>query len=123
MGFISCDDDKALPTPKVVVACPSDTMTVVSFSKNVLPVLNANCNTTGCHSGSNPAGNLNLSSSVAYSQLMQKGLGYVDTTNPNYSVLYSQLNSTSTPMPPTGKLDACTINLVYKWIQQKAKNN
>lgn len=127
LSFISCRDDKG-PTisaalAKGEVACQSDTIKIVSFSKNVLPIFTANCSIAGCHSGSSPAANLNLTASVAYSQLMQKGSGYVDTTNPNYSVLYSQMNSVSSPMPPTGKLDTCTINMVYKWIQQKAKNN
>jgi len=123
LGFISCTKDKGTPVPKVAVTCPSDTIATVSFNLHILPIFNTYCNGAGCHSGTSLAGNLNLAPSVAYSQLTQSGKGYIDTANPNYSVLYSQMNSTSSPMPPTGKLDACTINLVYKWIQQKARNN
>jgi len=124
VGFAmsSCVWDKAKPiTTNDIKAC--DTIVTVSFTKDVLPIFNAHCIDAGCHSGTNPAGNLSLESSVAYAQLMKSGSGYVDTVNPNYSLLYAQMASVSNPMPPTGKLDDCTLNLVLKWIQQKAKNN
>jgi hypothetical protein len=117
----SCKRDKA-PIARVCNQTLPDT---VSFSKNIIPIFRNNCSITGCHSGINPtgAGHLNLDASVAYSQLMQKGKGYVDTLNPNFSVLYTQMTSYSKPMPPSGNLDVCTTLLVLKWIQQKAKNN
>ncbi len=96
---------------------------VVSFKQDVMPIMNEHCNTSGCHSGSDPAGNLNLEPSVAYAELMDSRSGYVDTINPEYSVLYAQMNSVSNPMPPIGKLDKCTLELILKWIKQKAKNN
>lgn len=95
----------------------------VSFSSDILPILNAHCNTLGCHTGTRPAGNLNLDASVAYTKLMKSGSGYIDTINPNYSLLYSLMITTSKPMPPSGKLDECKTNMILKWIQQKAKNN
>jgi hypothetical protein len=120
--FASCINDKG-ETIKPIASCIGDTLTTVSFSKHVQPIFDAHCNEAGCHSGASPAGKLNLEASVAYAQLLQKSKGYVDTLNPNYSVLYADMNSTSNPMPPSGRLDACKINLVYKWVQQKAKNN
>jgi hypothetical protein len=95
----------------------------VSFNNDLVPLFNQNCSISGCHSGNAPAGNLNLEPVVAYSQLMKKSAGYVDTIHPQYSILYSQMSSASTPMPPTGNLDQCKIDLVMKWIEQKAKNN
>jgi len=103
------------------MAC--DTTSEVSFTKDIQPIFNTHCIDAGCHSGNNPAANFNLEFSQSYAQLMKKGSGYVDIINPNYSLLYSQMNSVSNPMPPTGKLDDCTLNHVLKWIQQKAKNN
>ncbi len=111
----SCTYEKAEPK-----CTPPD---VISYSGNIQPIFDANCATTGCHSGTRPEGGLNLTAAVSYSNLMASGTGYVDTINPDFSVLYAQMNSLSSPMPPTGKLDKCTIDLVYKWIQQKAKNN
>ena len=122
--FFSCSYDKgSLPVPITNKTNSCDTIVTVSFSKNVQPVFNAHCIDAGCHSGVNAAANLDLESSTAYTQLMKKGSGYIDTVNPNYSLLYAQMQSVSQPMPPTGKLDTCTLNLVLKWIKQKAKNN
>jgi hypothetical protein len=113
----SCTYEKV--EPQVVCSTPD----TVSFKRNIQPIFNNHCNTAGCHSGSNPSGNLNLEASVAYAQLSKKSSGYLDTVNPSHSVLYGSMNSTSSPMPPNGKLDKCTLDLVLKWIQQKAKNN
>jgi hypothetical protein len=91
----------------------------ISFSKSVVPIFVNNCNTSDCHSGTYPAANLNLEPSYAYAQLTRTGSGYVNTTNPENSRLYKSLISN---MPPMGKLDATTIELITKWMQQ-AKNN
>ena len=114
--FGSCTYDKASTEP-----CPLPG--TVSFAQDIQPVFNQYCNTTDCHAGPAPGGNLNLESAVAYTQLHKQGSGYIDTITPRYSVLYAQMNSTSNPMPPDGKLDRCTQELVLKWIEQKAKNN
>jgi hypothetical protein len=95
----------------------------VSFSKEIVPVFTAYCSMSGCHSGSNPAGGLNLTASLAYQELLKSGSGYVDTVNPKYSILYATMNNPVKPMPPNGKLDECTLKMILKWIEQKAKNN
>jgi len=119
MITISCSYEKLEPASKTECE-PIDT---VSFSRNIIPIFNQHCNGSGCHSGTNPAGNLNLEASQAYAQLMNSSSGYIDTINPRYSVLHASMNSSSNPMPPSGKLDKCTLDRVLKWIQQKAKNN
>ena len=115
--FFSCTKDKG------TLQSSCNIPATVSFSKDIIPVFKQNCSTSGCHSGSNPAGNLNLDSAVAYTKLNKPGSGYLDTIQPNYSLLYSQMISTSNPMPPTGKLNGCTTSLILKWIEQKAKDN
>jgi hypothetical protein len=106
-----------------VVVCTSDTMSMVSFSKDVVPIFVNNCNSSGCHTGTNPAGHLGLDAAVAYAQLYQPGTGNIDTVTPRNSLLYSQLLSTADPMPPGGQLDKCDIALILKWIQQGGKDN
>lgn len=103
--------------------CKDSLPAVVSFSKDIQPILQKNCSTVGCHSGSSPKKNFNLETSVAYNQLLKPGSGYVDTLNPRYSVVYSSLVSTSSRMPPSGRLDPCSIDMIEKWMLQKAKNN
>jgi hypothetical protein len=93
----------------------------VSFQKDIVPIFEAHC--VSCHSGNKASGNLNLEVSVAYKNLSNIKSGYLDTINPTYSLLYASMISTSNPMPPDGKLDKCTTDLILKWIQQKAKNN
>jgi cytochrome c5 len=93
----------------------------VSFNKDIVPIFEAHC--VSCHSGNNASGNLNLESSVAYSNLIDIKSGYIDTIEPTYSLLYASMISTTNPMPKNGKLDKCTTDLILKWIQQKADNN
>lgn len=110
--LISCKKGTSEP----VCTTPS----TVSFSKDIQPIFNANCNTSGCHIGTKPAGNLNLESSQAYKNLLDSKSGYIDTLKPENSILYTSMTSKTNPMPPSGKLDACKIELVLKWIQQGA---
>jgi hypothetical protein len=113
----SCTYEKV--EPQVTCVIPD----MVSFKKDIQPIFDHHCNSAGCHAGNNPSGNLSLEAAVAYSQLSKKSNGYLDTLNPIHSVLYASMNSSGNPMPPNGKLDRCTLDLVLKWIQQKAKNN
>lgn len=111
----SCTRDRA----EILCVSPD----TVSFSHHIQPIFAKYCNESGCHSGNSPAGNLDLGQLSAYAELTNSKSGYIDTINPKFSLLYAQMNSTSNPMPPKGKLDKCTLELILKWIQQKAKNN
>ena len=95
----------------------------VSYKNDVQPIFNENCTTSGCHSGTNPKGNLNLVSSVSYQQLSNSQSGYINTTNPSSSLLYSSMKSLNNPMPPNGVLEQCKLDLILKWIEQGAQNN
>jgi hypothetical protein len=112
LSQIGCEKDYLVP--KVVeVNFP------VSFSHDVLPIFSDDCAIPTCHiSGGVPP---NLTTDKAYDELM--GLGYVDTTNVDQSILYVRLTSTTKPMPPTGKLPAEEIAYIHAWIQQGALNN
>lgn len=110
----SCKNDKG-----AVPAKGCDPPAQVSYQQHIQPIFNTYC-VSGCHSGSSPEGGLNLESSVSYAQLSN---GYIDTLNPNNSLLHFQMNYASNIMPPSGKLDQCTLDLIYKWMEQKAKNN
>lgn len=72
-----------------------------------------------CHSSGGQVPNLTAAN--AYTQLMS--LGYVDTTNAEGSTLYLRMNSSTNPMPPSGKLSDDKINKVLAWIKQGAQNN
>lgn len=116
---VSCTYDKI----ELMDNCYDHIPATVSFKKDLIPFFNANCNTQACHSGTKPKGNLNLEPSAAYTQLSKKGSGYIDTLNPNLSLLYSMLVSSTDPMPPTRRLSDCEIETVYKWIRQGGRDN
>lgn len=120
-ALFSCRNNRMRPESKSEIPCPLPQQ--VSFSKDVLPILVNECAITGCHTGRTPEGNLNLDADKAYSSLSNKRSGYIDTLTPKYSVLYGTLISTSDPMPPTGKLDQCKLDMIERWMAQKAKNN
>jgi hypothetical protein len=115
LAFVACKKG----TTEVVCNPPA----TVSFKNDIQPIFNANCNTSGCHSGNKPAGNLNLESANAYANLMDSKSGYIDLLHPENSILYVSITSKTNPMPPSGKLDECVTGLILKWIQQGAKNN
>ena len=98
-------------------------MQVISFARDVQPVFTQYCALSGCHDAVTRQSNLNLAPGSAYQSLMRTGSGYIDTLDPRSSLLYSQMRSLNTPMPPTGLLDSCTADLVLQWISKKALNN
>jgi len=124
-----------LPALIAIVCCTSctkdmtkpsncNTCLTYSFKANIVPIFQQNCAIPGCHDAGDQAGNLTLDSALAYSQITQSGTGYVNPGSPTTSVLLSQLyTGASNHMPQDGQLDACTIQEIYCWIQEGAKNN
>src|SRR5688572_19605767 len=111
LSLASCEYDYLEPKK-------ADLNVPVDFTKDVMPVLTLNCVKSGCHvTGGVPP---DLSVDKAYEQLM--GLGYVDTTNAEGSILYARMISSSKPMPPAGKLSASQTGTILAWIKQGAKN-
>lgn len=108
----ACEKDYLTPK-KVDINFP------VSFVENVVPILTEDCATPTCHVSG--AQSPNLSASKAYDELT--GLGYVDTTNAEESLLFKRIIATIKPMPPATKLSAEEIGYILAWIKQGAQNN
>lgn len=108
----ACEKDYLTPK-KVDINFP------VSFVENVVPILTEDCATPTCHVSG--AQSPNLSASNAYDELT--GLGYVDTTNAEESLLFKRIIATIKPMPPATKLSAEEIGYILAWIKQGAQNN
>jgi len=99
---------------------PDITITdTVSFANDVLPIFSTNCALSGCHITGGIAPD--LSPINAYDNLNLYSL--VDTANPEESTIYIRMNSTSSPMPPSGNLQPLEIATVLAWIEQGANNN
>lgn len=91
----------------------------VSFTSDVIPIFNAECNTSGCH---NPGGvKPDLSPANAYISLTTGG--YIIIETPEESELYRWMKGLeAVPMPPSGS-DALNTSIVLAWIQQGALEN
>jgi len=81
----------------------------VSFSVNILPLINNSCATTGCHVQGGSGNGLFEN----YNQVKSK----VD----NGSLL--QRVTVSRDMPPSGNLPSAQVDLMEKWILDGAPNN
>ena len=104
----SCTDYVIKPT-KVTV--PHS----VKFAVNIIPIFNASCNKSGCHSTG--VQSPDLSPSNAYISLIY--FGYVDVDVPESSVIYQKITTGSMKGNATDQDRA----LILKWIQQGALNN
>lgn len=86
--------------------------TNVTFSGSVKPVLDTYCN--GCHSGSAPSGDIDLTS-------WDKVMPSVNNGSLVGSVEYA---SGFSPMPDGGdQLSSCNIAIIKKWVALGAKND
>ncbi len=95
--------------------------TIVSISKEIIPIFSKSCSVSGCHSsgGIKP----DLSSEKAYSTLINGN--YVDAANPDKSEIYLWLTGKrNTAMPVGSASNPSNINqLILAWVKQGAKNN
>jgi hypothetical protein len=106
-------------TTVVIDNSPAITATV-SFKKTLIPIFNANCSGSSCHSGSVAP---NLSEATAYNALITGN--YLTVTTPAKSELYLWLTGKkSAAMPLGAKNNPSNLNaLTLAWITQGAKNN
>ncbi len=95
----------------------------ISFNKEIIPVLTANCAiNSNCHIGSyNFNDHVDLDSNNAYYTLITRGL--VNTQYPTASILYTQINGGIMPKYPASKLSDYQITIILNWIKQGAINN
>jgi hypothetical protein len=90
----------------------------VSFSGDLIPIFNTNCNSTGCHDAV-PSHAPSLVPDKAYNALLSGG--FVNTAVPNQSTIYVVCQSGA--MPPTGALKASDTQKILDWIRNGAPNN
>ncbi len=110
--LIGCEKDYYTTAP-VEITEP------VSFSEDIIPIFTADCAIPTCHVSGGPSPD--LSAPNAYNELT--GLGYVDTSNAEESLLYKRIISPVNPMPPSAPLTAEEIGYILAWIEQGAQNN
>ena len=111
--FESCYYDKSdslYPDGKL----PCDTSVVAKFSADVLPVMNASCNTSGCHGTTSAAGGVILDTYAGVKAQIVNGrlMGSINQTG-SFSAM------------PRGaaKLNSCLITKIQQWINSGIPNN
>ncbi len=90
---------------------------VISFSEDIIPIFNSDCNTSGCHASG--FGVLDLSPENAYDDLFRKNM--IDLDAPDQSTLYVKLiemNGTH-----EGRSSNNQQALILEWIVKGALNN
>ena len=111
--FESCYYDKQdLLYPNDKTIC--DTSVVAKFSTDVLPVMNASCNSSGCHNTTSASGGVILDTydGVKAQAINGRLMGSIDQTG-SYSAM------------PKGaaKLSSCTAAKIRQWINTGTPNN
>ena len=89
----------------------------VCFNTQVLPVIIANCATSGCHDAVSRVEGLNLTSYTGVRKI-------VEPYNLSSELIkeITRTGSKRMPPPPTPALDTSIINMLKKWISQGATN-
>jgi uncharacterized membrane protein len=112
----SAPDDAIAQTGNV--SCDPDT---IYFQQQVLPVLVSNCSMSGCHDDASHQDGVILTS---YSAVMNTA--EIRPGRPKESELYERITETDIrermPLTPRPPLSQEQKELIYKWIQQGAKN-
>ncbi|MBX3044101.1 MAG: hypothetical protein KIT33_04500 [Candidatus Kapabacteria bacterium] len=114
----------------IVSECPDDSKSNMpaTFSAIQTEVFNKSCAYSGCHAGNLPSAGLDLSAGKSYDNIVNKeifGLMYVKPGSADESYLFDRINSNSSSsvMPPTGRLPQSVIDSVRAWIDAGALNN
>ncbi|WP_428657959.1 c-type cytochrome domain-containing protein [Runella sp.] len=106
----------SLPCDK---ATTTNAQNQVCFNTVILPILLANCATSGCHDAKTAAEGYDLTS---YQKIMRKG---ITAGNSNNSKLYKMIIDTGRDrMPPAPNIPMSSdkIKLIAQWIDDGAKN-
>jgi len=102
--------NKIEPIPQ---SYPCQIAPVISYSSNILPLFQNNCN--NCHSTPG-SGGINLDSYFSIKQIILSGQVMPVVTN-------TDVNSIMMPPPSQRHLDSCEIKTLNLWISQGCINN
>lgn len=109
-------DTMLVDTMSVGMECDSN---LIYFERDILPILHGSCAIVGCHDVATASDGVILNN---YENVM--ATADVDPFDPVGSKLFRVINENDPEdvMPPTGKLDNASINLITQWILQGAEN-
>lgn len=105
LALTACTKDKAAPMPPI----PSEP---VSFSQQIVPLINTNCSTSGCHDAGTASAGYNLTSHQLISDAANDMLNAMRGQNG-----FTQMPFGQAPLPDTA------IQQFEAWILQGKQNN
>src|SRR5665647_222435 len=115
-GTVNGGNGSGNGNPTKSSTCSADT---AYFATEILPLINSNCATSGCHDAISRKEGVELTS---YSKIR----GYVTPFNGANSKLYNVIiktNDDRMPPAPLSPMAAAQIAKILKWINQGALNN
>jgi hypothetical protein len=118
--LISCKDTQE-PTSEIVFPDSN-----ISFSKHVGPLFQQKCARGGCHTGSDPAGSLNLGYPGSYIALTNHNPTLIYNGDGQNSLLMKRLDGRiqpRMPLPGSAQLTQNQIDGVKIWIDEGAQDN
>ena len=124
ISMLSCSDNIV---SECIECADEPTGQIVTFTDIQQSVFNVSC--LDCHSGTTPAGGLDLSSDVSYANLVNmrsngSDLNRVEPFNSSASYLVRVLEGNNAPqMPPSGRLSQAKIDSIIVWIDRGALNS
>lgn len=92
------------------ISYPEDEEGYVSYSASIQPIFNSDC--VGCHSSGTP----NFSEGASYASLTTNG--FIDTDNPEESLLYTTLTGSH-----SSYTNSKNKNMILDWIKAGAPND
>ena len=116
VSLTSCyyDTEEELYPDSGSVVC--DTISV-SYTNDIVPIMNSKCSTPGCHAGANAAAGIPLETYAGVKE-------YIDADKARFisSIIWDG-NASTMPKGASTKMIDCNINTIKAWINSGYPNN
>jgi len=103
MFMMSCSSSEVPAAEDPIDSGGSGEVTVVTYDADVSSIIANNCSTSGCHASTNPAAGLALTNYTQVKEAAENGN------------LIARMNSTTAPMPQSGRLSASVLAIIDQW--------
>ena len=107
-------EEELYPDSGIPLTC--DTISV-SYTTDIVPIMNSKCSYSGCHAGSNAAGGIALETYAGVK-------AYIDDQKSRFisSIIWDG-NASTMPKGASSKMIDCNINTIKAWINSGYPNN
>ena len=116
VSLTSCyyDTEEELYPDSGTVVCDT---TSVSYTTDIVPIMNSKCSYSGCHAGANAAAGIPLETYAGVKE-------YLDTDKARFisSIIWDG-NASNMPKGASSKMIDCNINTIKAWINAGYPNN